>query len=372
MNEPKPKHGKVLFATAGYDHTIRFWNIDEANCYHILQHPDSQVNDLDFSSDRKYLAAAGYRHIRIYDNESTNTNPVVNFEGHSKNIFKIGFNLNNNWLYSIGEEGSLYIIDYRVNTKIQRSKQIPNAQLNCGFLHPNQIYLLSGSKEGKLYIWDLRADELHSFIPEPILPILSISIDNIGTNIAVSNDQGLCSVWPIDKTILTQSEVDRTLTAIVKQTATTIKQEADKMDAITKKFIDTSQKNGLVNDADSSPKLAFVYPPVYMPLHKSTQFKAHNKRYILKTELSPDSQLLATCSDEGDSVVWNVKENKILQKFSNPSRKWVWDAAFTKDSQYLMTASSDCKARLWEIKTGNLKREFSGHQKAIICLAMKD
>ena len=37
------------------------------------------------------LAAGGYQHIRMFDLTSGNLNPVVNYEGISKNIMTVGF-----------------------------------------------------------------------------------------------------------------------------------------------------------------------------------------------------------------------------------------------------------------------------------------
>ena len=36
----------VILATAGYDHTIKFWSAHTGVCTRTLQHPDSQVNSL--------------------------------------------------------------------------------------------------------------------------------------------------------------------------------------------------------------------------------------------------------------------------------------------------------------------------------------
>jgi WD40 repeat protein len=36
----------VVLATAGYDHTIKFWEATSGICYRTLQFPDSQVSHL--------------------------------------------------------------------------------------------------------------------------------------------------------------------------------------------------------------------------------------------------------------------------------------------------------------------------------------
>ncbi len=36
-----PSENPVILCTAGYDHTIRFWEALSGNCIHTLQHPES-------------------------------------------------------------------------------------------------------------------------------------------------------------------------------------------------------------------------------------------------------------------------------------------------------------------------------------------
>ena len=72
----------VLLVSAGYDHTIRFWEALTGVCLRTIQHPDSQVNRLEITNDKKLLAAAGHQNIRLYDIKTSNSNPVASFEGH--------------------------------------------------------------------------------------------------------------------------------------------------------------------------------------------------------------------------------------------------------------------------------------------------
>lgn len=48
MNEDA---GEVILATAGYDHTIKFWQAHTGACVMTLQHPDSHVNAMEISPD---------------------------------------------------------------------------------------------------------------------------------------------------------------------------------------------------------------------------------------------------------------------------------------------------------------------------------
>lgn len=77
--ESSPAEEDVILATAGYDHCIKFWTAHTGKCLATLQHPDSQVNDMEISPDGQLLAACGYQHIRMFDVNNAKPNPVVNF-----------------------------------------------------------------------------------------------------------------------------------------------------------------------------------------------------------------------------------------------------------------------------------------------------
>lgn len=90
----------VVLATAGYDHTIRFWEATSGICYRTLQYADSQVNKLEITSDKTQIAAAGNGSIRVFDVNSNDTQPVSTYEGHSGNVTAIGFQKDTKWMFS--------------------------------------------------------------------------------------------------------------------------------------------------------------------------------------------------------------------------------------------------------------------------------
>ena len=59
------------------------------------------------------LAFAGYQHIRMYDLNSNNPNPVINYDGISKNVTAVGFHEDGKWMYTGGEDNSVRIWDLR-------------------------------------------------------------------------------------------------------------------------------------------------------------------------------------------------------------------------------------------------------------------
>ena len=55
----------VVLVTAGYDHTIRFWEAWSGLCSQTIQYSDSQVNRLAISPNKRIVAVAGNGTVRL-------------------------------------------------------------------------------------------------------------------------------------------------------------------------------------------------------------------------------------------------------------------------------------------------------------------
>lgn len=304
---------QLILATAGYDHTIKFWAAHTGICTRTHQHPDSQVNCLDITPDGSMLTAGGYQHIRMFDLTSGNLNAVVNYQGINKNVMAVGCQEEGRWMYSGGEDCSARIWDLKMrNLSCQRIYQA-NAPVNSVCLHPNQQELIVGDHSGIIHRWNLKNDQSEQLIPEPGSSVQHIDLDPQALYMAVVNNKGNCYVWA-----LSEGE-----------------------------------------DKESTQ------------LHPKNKILAHNK-YALCCKFSPDSSLLATTSADHTCRLWRTSDFSLVHELTCDSQKWVWDCAFTADSNYIITVSSDGAGRLWNTKTGALKREYQGHQKALTSVAFRD
>ncbi|KAG1700940.1 Target of rapamycin complex subunit lst8 [Nymphon striatum] len=305
---------KVLLATGGYDHTIMFWQAHTGVCYRTLQHPDSQVNALEITNDKQLLAAAGFQHIRMYEINTGKPNPIMNYEGVSKNVTAVGFNDTTKWMFSAGEDGCARIWDLRArNSSCQRIFQA-FAPINSAVLYPNQGELIIGDQSGMIHIWNIKNESSDQIMPERDASIQCVDVDPNGNYLAAINNKGVCYIW--------------------------------------------SMKYG------EDDKL--------VELKATMKLEAHSK-YGLKCKFSPDSSFLATTSADNSAKIWRMSDFSLVKELKNTNlQRWVWDIAFSSDSQYAITASSDAIVKLWHIDSGEVKREYSGHQKAVSCLAFRD
>ena len=132
----------VILATGGHDDKIRFWEAPSGICSRVLR-TDSQVNCLEITPDKQYLAAGGNPHIRLFEvNNSSNQNPILTLEGHTGNVTSLGFQRNGRYLYSGSEDGTVKLWDLRSPT-FSRSFDSKGA-VNSVSLHPNQAEIISG------------------------------------------------------------------------------------------------------------------------------------------------------------------------------------------------------------------------------------
>jgi G protein beta subunit-like protein len=164
----------VVLATAGYDHMIRFWEAPTGLCIRVIKFADSQVNRLEITPDKQFIAAAGNPHVRLYEIQGSGANSasrsnsssatsgggssaldptVLTLEGHTGNVTSLGFQKDGRYLYTGSEDGTLKVWDLS-NPYCSRSFNV-GAPVNSVCLRTDRDELISGDQNGFVKIWDL-------------------------------------------------------------------------------------------------------------------------------------------------------------------------------------------------------------------------
>jgi len=305
----------VILVTGSYDHEIRFWEAWSGICSRTIARSgeSGQVNRLAISPDKRLLAAAIHKKVNIYEISSPSNTPLLIFEGHTNNVTAVSFHLEGKWLVTGSEDGTIKIWDLRTG-QVHRNYD-NGAPVNDVCIHPNQGELISCDQAGSIKQWDLSENVcMLDLAPAGDVPIRSVTIASDGSCLVAGNNKGKCYVWKINE--------------------------------------DTSEQ----------PRFQAI-----------TKFQAHNK-YLTRCLLSPDVKYLATCSADTTVKIWSIGHTLDfkLEKVLQGHQRWVWDCAFSADSAYLVTASSDHVARLWEMASGETVRQYNGHHKAAVCCALHD
>ncbi|KAK2760851.1 TOR complex subunit lst8 [Arachnomyces sp. PD_36] len=403
----------VILCTAGYDHTIRFWEALSGICSRTIQHPESQVNRLCITPDKRFLAAAGRHHVKLFDIKSTNPNPAMTFEGHGGNITGVAFHCEGKWMVTSSEDGTVKVWDTRTGS--QQRNYVHKAAVNDVVIHPNQGELISCDASGTIRVWDLAESCCtHQLIPEEGISIASVSVASDGSLLCAGNNKGNVYIWrmlqedevtkivPVAKFQAHKDYLTRVLLSPdVKHLATCSADHTARVWALDPEYgpakelakenaakvaagvVDKSpQKNGTSNeDAVASPS------PVQNDFTLANVVSSQAREIWKHGEELKDSD--ATPTAEGSAS----KENDASTHFPalpdgppiDPStnslfleatltshQRWVWDCAFSADSAYLVTVCSDHYARLWELSTGSIIRQYSGHHRGCVCVALND
>lgn len=263
---------------------------------------------------KNFLAAGGFQSIRLYDINSSN-NPIINFEGVSKNVTSIGFQEDGHFMFTGSEDCRVRIWDLNCSQPVCKRMFDCRMPVNSVCLHPNQVEVAICTSAGSIYLWDIKSDNNEQLLPEMNASLNCIDISPNGKYLAAINNKGSCYVWDL---------------------------YSDGKDQLSK----------------TNAKLKFI---------------AHT-RYGLKCKFSPDSSLIVTTGGDGTARIYKTDDDfKLYRELRIPAEKfWMWDCEFTNDSSRLFTASSDGIGRLWKIETKTIEREYSGHSKALTALAFKD
>ncbi|KAE8147918.1 quinon protein alcohol dehydrogenase-like superfamily [Aspergillus avenaceus] len=385
----------VILCTAGYDHTIRFWEALSGICSRTIQHPDSQVNRLCITPDKRYLAAAGHNNVKLYDIKSTNPNPVMTFDGHTNNITGVAFHCEGKWMVTSSEDGTVKVWDTRTGS-LQRN-YAHKAPVNDVVIHPNQGELISGDRAGIVRVWDLGESVCtHQLIPEDDVAVQSVSVASDGSLLCAGNKKGNVYIWRMIQ--------DAELTRIVPICTF----QAHK-DYLTRILLSPDVKHLATCSADHTAKvwnLDLDYPPAKIAAAQAAKAKARGitseTREVPSSPVPSESQVNTPSSDKGRADFINPfallngtpppttepQQTFPVQPDGPPidpntatlylettlanHQRWVWDCAFSADSAYLVTVSSDHYARLWELASGQVIRQYSGHHRGAVCVALND
>ncbi|KAI9829282.1 MAG: TOR complex subunit lst8 [Phylliscum demangeonii] len=357
----------VILCTAGYDHTIRFWEALSGICSRTIQHPDSQVNRLCISPDKRWLAAAGRHSIKLFDIKSSNPNAVLTFEGHTGNITGVAFHSDCKWMVTSSEDGTVKIWDVRTGG-VQRNYH-HGFPVNDVVIHPNQGELISCDRGGNVRVWDLAQNKCtHHLMPEEDISVASVTIATDGSMLCAGNNKGNIFAWRMLQT--------RDSTALIP-----IAKFAAHPQYITRILLSPDVRHLATCSADHTARIwstEFTSPP---PPGAGTSLAAvgtgpssapvGTPSTSMSSSDTITSSTLGTAATSNSSSAFSLAALP-LETTLQGHQRWVWDCAFSADSAYLVTACSDHYARLWELSSQSIIRQYNGHHRGAVCVALND
>ena len=319
----------IALVSSGYDMTIRFWSdfTSGTQCKYSIEHKDNAINALEMTPAKDKVAFASGNSIKFLDLHKLSQIPVLSIDSHEGLLSTILFpQMLKDIVITGGEDCSVRVSDIRVG-KVVKS-----------FFHTNYVN--------------------------------SVAIGNNNKDIIAADENGTIKIWDMDK-----GEVRTEYNSDIEE------------EGLAFRSISLAEKEGFLVGAKSNGKVCiFDYNNNNegQNLSKPKVFEAH-KNYITKCLLSPENNMLATCSADSEIRLWERKnlvdedgniQNDGMVDFELKSRfighkKWVWDCDFTLDSNYLLSCSSDKTIKIWSIATGKIYSTFN-NPKGVNNIALSD
>ncbi|KAL7565520.1 hypothetical protein ACA910_012254 [Epithemia clementina (nom. ined.)] len=297
----------VVLATAGYDHKLRFWEAPSGRCSRILKFSDSQLNRLEISPDKQFIAAAGNPAIRVYEvvgdssgaatthhsNQDPSYHPhhghgappppqqaaVLTLEGHMGNVTCIGFQKEGRFLYSSSEDGTIKVWDLR--NPHYCANFCVGAAVNSVALRTDRDEFVSGDQSGSIKIWDLRKGSNHRNNHNHRRSRRSLSSSSYPQDRACLNSvRPAAGTLPLSPSNLPETEQHQ------------------------------SEQQPPQRGRSNSNQQQYHQPPYYHPYRppkqaQQPQFYSEGTAPIQAVDISEDSRTLVAISNHGTVFVWD-------------------------------------------------------------------
>lgn len=183
--------GNTMYTTGG-DGSVFAWNMIEVNATPKLlwRNPVGNVS-LAVHPNGRYLAVGSDNGaIQMIDLTNTDAAPVK-LKGHQGIVFSLAFS-RDGLLYSSGSDKTIMVWNLTSGSGTSVFPVTSNARAIS--VSPDGRLLVCGTDEGKIFVWDIRGEELSSMINDDA-PIYSLAFNNSGNLVVTGDVKGGIKLW---------------------------------------------------------------------------------------------------------------------------------------------------------------------------------
>ncbi|MEU1706323.1 WD40 repeat domain-containing protein [Streptomyces sp. NPDC005706] len=326
--------GKLL-ATAGYDRTVRLWNVADRGRPEPLGKPltghTSWVSSAVFSPDGHTLASAGDDGtIRLWDvTDPAHPVPLGKpLAGHEGTIYLVAFSPDGRTLASAGEDRTVRLWNVSAPSRPRPLGALDGhtAAVRCVTFSPDGRTLAAGGDDGTIRLWNT-ADPRH---PRPLPKVLTGHTDLVHS-VAFSPDGRTLASGSADDTIRLWNTADPARAAPVGSPLT------GHTGPIWSVAFSPDGNRLAAASADSTASLWNVGDPASASQVGEPLAGGSGEMYALG--FSPDGRTLATGNGDGKVRLWSVPTSDMTGR----------GGAFRPDGKVLATAARDGAIRLWNV-----------------------
>ncbi|MFB2836606.1 eIF2A-related protein [Floridanema evergladense] len=214
--------------------------------------------------------------------------------------------------------------------------------VNCVAFSPNGQYIVSGSRDKTVRLWDLHGNQIRQPFKGHTEPINSVAFSPDGQYIISGSQDKTVRLWDLHGNLISQFEGHEANISSV-----------------------AFSSDGQYIVSGSRDKTVRLWD-----LHGNQirqPFKGHEDG-VISVAFSPDGQHIVSGSRDKTVRLWDLHGNQIRQPFKG-HEDTVISVCFSPDGQHIASTSQDSTIRLWNREGNPVGAPFRGHEGSVISVA---
>jgi WD40 repeat protein/serine/threonine protein kinase len=317
--QPKPGDEDILRGFEWY-----YWKRLTDTAALTLRGHSKLVHSVAFSPDRKRLASASDRTVRIWD--AATGQELLTLRGHTNDINGVAYSPDGRSLTSVSVDGTVYAWDAITGQRL-RTLNVPMSGVVRVAYSPDGRRLASASRDRTMRIWDAATgQELCKFEGHKDR-VRAVAFSPDGCRLASASDDKTVKVWD----------------AATGQQLLDLKGHTDSVRGVA-----YSPDGRRIASASSDQTVKIWDATSGQELLPS--LNGHT-RPVTGVAFSPDGRRLASASWDGTVKVWDAVTRQALLSLKGHTGE-VYGVAFSPDGRRLASANSDQTVKVWDAAPG--------------------
>jgi len=379
------RDGRLLFGTVDSTHGA-ILDVASGRALGTLTSTGGAFSDAMFTADSRSLAAGtADGHVQVWDTTTGATMTAP--RQHSGRVGAIQFSPDAALLAWATDDGRVNL--WRPGASVVARTLMAGEHVNALAFAPDGRWLVSGSQERTIRMWDVHTPSAGRLVVEYPEPVRALSFSKDGRLLAVGMWDSTVRLWDLDRrvevavlagrsghlqsvesvafaadgTLLASASLDRTvklwevsshaLIATLTGHAAGVTAVAFAADGNT---VQSAGKDGLVKDWKVVPR-------------KYRAALTGHKAPVRAVVFAPDGETLASAGDDSSIRLWSVGERASVRVLPRVHTDAIRALAFSPDGTWLASAGRDARIVLWNARTGAAVRTVHAQDDWIFALA---
>ncbi|MBL4824510.1 MAG: WD40 repeat domain-containing protein [SAR324 cluster bacterium] len=333
--------GGEILASGSLDGTVILWKMQEQELLKSAKLiRKGSVKSLAFHPQEKIIAVGG-EDGSLQFRSIPELKLIFTLPAHKKSVTAVEFNIRGDIFVSGSKDGKLIIWDWKVKKQryvIEFESAV--ADLN---IHPQREEIAVGTADGSFETWSLeKGEQLHN-INKFESAVTHVAFDNNGQRIISALENGSVHIWEYGASLhlKTLSGHERTVESL--------DFSADS------KFLLSSASDKSVRLWDMQSK------------ETPEKFEMGNHR-VQAVRFDIDSQKFATAGTDSSIIIWNAKDGSRIHELKFHRGKINALSVHPQDA-VLLSGGSDKQWALWNMESGEMLRSRRAHASQILAVS---